>query len=110
MTFLEAVGRCFRKYADFSGRASKAEYWWFFLFVNAVCWPAMELDRQLVVILFWATILPHMAVAVRRLHDTGRSGWFLLVGSIPFVGWIALAFLLLQDSKDPSDHDDFAAA
>jgi uncharacterized membrane protein YhaH (DUF805 family) len=79
-------------------------------FVNAICWPAMELDRQLANVFFWATILPHMAAAVRRLHDTGRSGWYLLVGSIPFIGWIALAFLLLQDSKASGDDDGFAAA
>jgi uncharacterized membrane protein YhaH (DUF805 family) len=111
LTFLEAVGICLRKYADFNGRASKTEYWWFFLFVNAICWPLRELDHLTFALAFWATILPHIAVAVRRLHDTGKNGWYILVGSIPVVGWIILLYLLMQDSVEPGGGDDgFAPA
>jgi uncharacterized membrane protein YhaH (DUF805 family) len=111
LTFLDAVGTCLRKYADFSGRASKAEYWWFFLFVNAICWPLYQVDHLAYTLAFWGTILPHIAAAVRRLHDTGRSGWYIFIGSIPVIGWLVLLYLLLQDSAGPGgSHDGFAPA
>ena len=104
MGFLEAVRTClFRKYADFQGRASRAEYWWFALFSLVVPvvafnsgprFPGLLVTGVVVMLL---TAVPHLAVTVRRLHDTGRSGWWLLlgpVGRIPGVGWIASLVLL----------------
>ena len=93
MGFLEAVRTClFRKYADFRGRASRAEYWWFFLFTVLVWMPADYFGiRVLSILLSVGLFVPRMAVAVRRLHDADHSGWWallFLVGWIPGPGWV----------------------
>ena len=97
-TFGGSISMCFSKYVDFQGRAPRAEYWWFALFtvlVNVVFSilarvlgsEAIELLGGLVSI---ALFLPTLAVGVRRLHDTDRSGWWLLLELVPLVGWIFL--------------------
>jgi len=81
-----AIGTCFRKYAVFSGRARRAEYWWFILFSLAATLAAAAVDQILQPhqsggpvssLVSLALFLPQLAVTVRRLHDTGRSGWWL---------------------------------
>jgi len=110
MSFGEAIATCFRKYGDFSGRASRPEYWWFALFqllVTVVLWiitiAALGLGVVFLVIgvvflVIWSlgTLLPNLAVAVRRLHDSEHSGgyWFMVL--IPFVGPIILLVFLAQ--------------
>ena len=91
-----------KKYAKFSGRASRREYWLFILFYAVGYLVLMILDIFLNTIdpissfglfsgVFWlATIIPSLAVSVRRLHDTNRVGWWLLLFFIPIVGPIAL--------------------
>ena len=100
MTFTEAVKRCLTWYALFSGRASRSEYWWFFLFVilatgiPALVAPGSGFVVEALVILAWLVlILPHLAVASRRLHDSGKSAWWLLLSLVP-VGWPVLLVLL----------------
>lgn len=85
LSFGEAISNVFSHYADFSGRARRSEYWWFFL-LNMIlsCIPYLGFVWALV------AIIPSWAVAVRRLHDIGRSGWYLLLGFIPLVGAILL--------------------
>ena len=78
MTFTESIKTCFQKYIDFSGRASRSEYWWFFLFTFLlrvlIGWiPGVGFILTLVL------LLPTLAVTVRRLHDINRSGWWLLL-------------------------------
>jgi uncharacterized membrane protein YhaH (DUF805 family) len=106
--FIPSIKRGFLKYATFTGRASVGEYWWWILFL--LCgWCALGLLSNLtngdgssigffgvILLLFWAgTLLPTLAVAVRRLHDTGRSGWYYFITFIPLVGgFILLAFLV----------------
>lgn len=90
MTFDQAVVSGLRKYADFSGRALRSEYWWFQVFYLAVAWVAAIISETLWLLVFLGLVLPNLAVAVRRLHDRGKSGWFLLVGFIPIVGNIWL--------------------
>jgi len=102
---------CWKKYAVFSGRARRKEYWMFFLFnvlvstgigfvlgiVGAVAdTPELALAAHLYTL---AALLPSMAVWVRRMHDTGRSGWWWLLALIPFVGAIVLLVFLCQDSQ-----------
>jgi uncharacterized membrane protein YhaH (DUF805 family) len=91
------------KYADFSGRAPRAEYWWYFLAL-VVAFVVVSIVESIVglkgmilglygpltVLLWGATIVPGIAVGVRRLHDTGRSGWWILLPIIPYF----LAFVL----------------
>ena len=89
-----------QRYAKFDGRASRAEYWWFYLgnfivlFVLAALGRASSLFVVLYVVYALALIVPTLAVAVRRLHDTGKSGWWLLIGLIPLAGFIILIVFL----------------
>ena len=84
MTFVEAVKTCFKKYVTFNGTASRPEYWWFFLF-NIVGSFVFAIIGVAALRSLWslAMILPGLAVLVRRLHDTGRSAWWILTGLIP---------------------------
>tara|TARA_B100001996_G_C18190957_1_gene412129 strand:- start:5 stop:346 length:342 start_codon:yes stop_codon:yes gene_type:complete len=101
MNFIESIKTCYKKFFDFSGRASKSEYWWFqlygfiiygFLFV-------FQGDLALVFsILAIANTIPLWAAAVRRLHDTDKSGWFVLLSFIPIVG-LFIIFLLIADGS-----------
>ena len=94
MAFGDAISNIFSHYADFSGRARRSEYWWFVL-LNAIltCIPYVGIIWML------AAMIPGLSVAVRRLHDIGKSGWFLLLGLIPLVGGILLIIWFCQDSQ-----------
>lgn len=100
------------KYADFSGRASRSEYWYFTLFnyigliVAAFVGGLLSNVSQVFSILGFlyalGTAIPSLAVGARRLHDTGRSGWLQLIAAIPivgFIGAIVLLIFLVQDSR-----------
>jgi uncharacterized membrane protein YhaH (DUF805 family) len=83
MNFADAVKTCFRKYAIFNGTASRPEYWWFVLF-NVLGSTVFLIIGAVALRSLWslAMLLPGLAVAVRRLHDTGRSAWWLLTAVI----------------------------
>ena len=102
MTFVESITTCFSKYATFRGRASRAEYWWWVLFCVVGQVVLGELDHRWGGLFALATLLPYIAVATRRLHDTDRSGWFQLVGFIPLIGWLVLIYWCVQDSQEPN--------
>lgn len=116
MGFVEAVQSCFRQYVGFSGRARRSEYWWFFLFTVLVSIVTSVLDSILGTmsedtnvgvigsIASLALLLPSIAVAIRRLHDTSRSGWWILIGLIPIIGWIILIVFYCQDSHGDNEH------
>jgi uncharacterized membrane protein YhaH (DUF805 family) len=113
MGFVEAVKSALSKYATFSGRARRAEYWWFTLFSLLAVLAAVALDVALGIseeynvlstLVVLALILPGISVAVRRLHDTGRSGGWYFISFIPIIGPIWLLVLLLQDSKPLDNH------
>ncbi|MDP5076762.1 MAG: DUF805 domain-containing protein [Nonlabens sp.] len=114
MTMMEAVKAVFNKYADFSGRARRSEYWYWQLFhfivviilyVPMIIGIATENEvfsipfSILILLYVLATMIPSLAVIVRRLHDTGRSGWNYFISLIPFVGTIILLVWLCEDSK-----------
>ena len=103
MGFGEAISTGFSKYVDFSGRATRSEYWFWSLFTMLTGWVTMGIDVGfglgaggigVVNTLFsLATLLPNIAVVLRRLHDTGRSGWwyciiFTCIGIIPLLIWL----------------------
>ncbi|MCI2399590.1 DUF805 domain-containing protein [Aliiroseovarius subalbicans] len=101
MDFQTAVKTCFDKYVVFSGRASRSEYWWFVLFVflgnilttlaDAMIFGARAADTGILSMVFGlGTFLPAVSAAVRRLHDTGRSGWWWWLWLLPIIGWIIL--------------------
>jgi len=104
MNFQTAITTCFRKYVDFGGRARRSEYWFFALYSILAAVAAQIVDRfvdppaadvpyavgivYIVVVL--ANFLPGLAVTVRRLHDTNRSGWWFLIVLVPLLGAILL--------------------
>ena len=102
MSFTEAIQTCFRKYVDFSGRARPSEYWWWVLFVVVAQVVAFLIDDSSTLggLISLGLFLPGLAVSVRRLHDTGKSGWFLLLALIPLVGAILLLVFMIQ-TGDP---------
>lgn len=102
MTFSESINICFKKYATFEGRASRSEYWWFFLFTFIASTAAGIISPTVYALFSLAVLLPSLAVGVRRLHDTDRSGWFLLLWIIPVLGWIVLLIWAIQDGKEPN--------
>jgi uncharacterized membrane protein YhaH (DUF805 family) len=77
MTFQDAIATCFNLYAEFVGRARRSAYWWFVLFGIVVSLVLTSLSTSLSVLASLALFVPTLAVGVRRLHDTGRSGWYL---------------------------------
>lgn len=96
------------KYATFTGRAHRTEYWMFVLFSIIFAIVASIIDAIITggllgVVYTLAVIIPSIAVAVRRLHDTGRSGWWLLLGLIPLVGLVLIYFLVLD--SQPGDNE-----
>jgi uncharacterized membrane protein YhaH (DUF805 family) len=101
MGFQEAVRVCFARYLDFEGEAARPEFWWFFLFVGVVSFVLALVSNKLSGLFSLAVLVPYLAVAVRRLHDTNRSGWWVLVGFVPVVGWLILVFLLVQEGDRP---------
>jgi uncharacterized membrane protein YhaH (DUF805 family) len=123
LSFFEAIATCFRKYADFRGRASRPEFWWFVLpyyiaiLLPVVAFPFISQDSDsfnqatldkpgtngavllfglILAVVVVGMLIPYLAVGVRRLHDTGRSGWWWFIGLVPF-GWVALLVFLASD-------------
>ncbi|RJF97256.1 DUF805 domain-containing protein [Noviherbaspirillum saxi] len=96
MTFTESIKTCLSKYADFKGRASRSEYWWFALFITLTGLVLSFVSETLSGLFYLGILLPSIAAATRRLHDTDRSGWFQLIGLIPVLGWIAIIYFLAQ--------------
>ncbi len=98
-----------KKYAVFVGRAHRQEYWMFVLFsiIISLVLSAVEgvlgVPGILSIIYGLGVLVPSIAVGVRRLHDTDRSGWWLLVSLVPILGIIILLVFLVQDSKPGSN-------
>ncbi len=99
MKLQESVKVCLAKYADFTGRATRSEYWWFVLFVVLVSAAASLVSHTLSGLFSLATLVPSLAAATRRLHDTNRSGWWQLVCLVPVVGLIVLIVFLAQEGR-----------
>ena len=147
MSFGKAVATCFKKYANFKGRARRSEYWWFWLltYIPSVGFSYLfnwkltmrsELESQIADALFdqekqdallaqasaadstfatWACVLgiillllllPSLAVLCRRLHDTGRSGWFILLNFIPIVNFVTLIMTFIYTLLDSKPEDN----
>ena len=99
------------KYADFTGRARRTEYWMFLLFHLPIIFILSFLSgflealgsglvpSILLIIYVLLTFIPTMALTIRRLHDTGKSGWYYLLSVIPYIGWIIVLIFTVQDSE-----------
>jgi uncharacterized membrane protein YhaH (DUF805 family) len=112
MDFKQSILHCVRdKYADFNGRASRPEFWWFALFCFLVGAAFQVLRLEMIGMLVnLALLLPSLAVGARRLHDMGKSGWFQLVWLIPFIGWAVMVYWLVQPSvAGANEYGDSAA-
>lgn len=109
MTFQESVSTVLSKYKDFTGRASRSEFWWFALFTMIVNFVASLLDQAIIgiglldTLAALALLLPSLAVGARRLHDIDKSGWFMLLALIPVVGWIVLIYFNVQPSQQATN-------
>ncbi len=130
MSFMDSIKTCFGKYATFSGRASRSEFWWFMLFIfvmqillgfvdTAVFGPrevmmvsseaamdtGMSFDfsykpQPITGLFLLAVLLPNLAVGARRLHDGGRTGWWWLIGLIPMIGLIVLLIFFIPKGNE----------
>ena len=109
MTFSEAVRSGFDHYVKFDGRASRPAFWWWFLFTVLVGIAANLLDLAIGTfgvfngIVGLALLLPNLSVGIRRLHDTDRTGWWILIALIPLIGLIVLLIFYLQHG-DPAEN------
>ena len=105
MTFTESISTCFKKYFVIQGRASKSEFWWFQLLWSASFFIMFIFERSEPVTYFFYGIIfiifiPLFTVGVRRLHDTGKSGFYYFWSLVPFIGsLIVLAFMLGDGTK-----------
>ena len=118
MTFADAVRTCFSKYATFSGRAARPEYWWWVLFATVVSLLTNMIDAYVIasalglppfgegsgqplsLIVGLGLLLPGLAVTVRRLHDIDRSGWWVLIVFIPVIGLLVLIYWMVQPGTE----------
>jgi len=101
MGFVDAIKSGFAHYVKFDGRANRAMYWWWTLFVVLVAIVGVIIDVQLSsgvisALIGLALFLPGLSVAIRRLHDTDKTGWFILLALIPLVGTIILLVFFLM--------------
>ena len=105
-----------KNYAGFSGRARRKEFWFFALFNFLISFGLGIIDGILglggdsgigILGLLYslAVFIPGLAVSIRRLHDTGRSGWWLLISLVPIVGFFVLLFFFIGDSDGPNQYD-----
>lgn len=121
MNFTQAVSVCLNRYTDFRGRSRRSEYWWFALFnfivegivplligIIAYYWGGLQLALILyataATLISLLLLLPTLAVTVRRLHDTGHSGWWIFISLVPLIGSIWLLVLLLSDSAEENQY------
>ena len=114
---MEMMLQPIRRYADFEGRSRRSEYWMFVLGIfifELVCGVVVNLGGAVHSVLYWllsglfglallGLFVPSLAVAFRRLHDTDRSAWWLLIGLLPFLGAVALlVFYCLDGTPGPN--------
>lgn len=106
ITFYESIRKCLTKYAEFHGRASRPEFWWFALFI-VICLSAITLLNETIGEVFLlATLLPLLAAGSRRLHDCGKSAWQLLYLLVPVAGVFIVGVLWALPSIDPLSEED----
>lgn len=97
MTFGESIKTCFSNYATFSGRASRSEFWWFYLFTVL----GSTITCGIASVVF---IIPSLAVSVRRLHDIGKSGWLYLLAFIPLLNLLLIYFWICESQQGDNSY------
>ncbi|MET3496973.1 DUF805 domain-containing protein [Variovorax boronicumulans] len=104
MNFQTAMKTCFAKFADFSGRASRSEFWWFVLGEVVVLIVASLIHQIVYLIAALGFLVPALAVGARRLHDIGKSGWFQLLMLIPLVNLVLIYFYVQPSQPESNAH------
>ena len=119
MSFMDSIENVIRNFVNFSDRASRSEYWWFQIFffvalasadfIDVMMGDLAEVSYSLFgTIVFLGLIIPNLAVTVRRLHDLGYSGWFILLVFIPclgsIIGLVILVFMMIDGQSQINDY------
>ncbi|WP_028862998.1 DUF805 domain-containing protein [Psychromonas aquimarina] len=104
--------KALQQYADFSGRARRKEYWMFVLFYMIIAVVASIIDGLIAMPIFTAILslalfIPSLSLATRRLHDTGRSGWWQLIALIPLIGAVILIIFFVQNGQQEDNFYGF---
>ncbi|MGB3072387.1 MAG: DUF805 domain-containing protein [Ottowia sp.] len=106
MDFMTAVKTCFAKFADFSGRATRPEYWWFVLAYVVVAIVASLIHEYVYILVVLVFLIPMISAGVRRLHDIGKTGWLILLGLIPLVGLVLLYFMVQPTQPQANEYGE----
>ena len=126
MTFGNAIKYAFIKCFDFKSRSSRSEFWYFYLFTTILGFIGLQIDRLLnleilglqlaqeviilgpiYIFLYFLFFIPSLSLYIRRLHDINRSGWWLLIALIPFIGIITLIFFwCLKGTQEKNIYGD----
>ena len=106
MDFVTAFKTCFAKFADFSGRATRPEYWWFVLAYFIVALVASLIHDYVYVLVMLVFLIPMISAGVRRLHDVGKTGWLILLGLIPLVGLVLLYFMVQPTQPQANEYGE----
>lgn len=126
MTFGNAIKHAFIKCFDFKSRSSRSEFWYFYLFTTILGFIGLQIDRLLnleilglqlaqeviilgpiYIFLYFLFFIPSLSLYIRRLHDINRSGWWLLIALIPFIGIITLIFFwCLKGTQEKNIYGD----
>lgn len=109
ITFQESIRVCLTKYAEFKGRASRSEFWWFLLFVTLVTGALTYLSENLGSVFLVAVLLPLLAAGTRRLNDSGKSPWWQLFLLAPIGGIILLGFMWALPPESHQSEDTLPA-
>ena len=106
---VDAVKLFFSNYTNFKGRSTRSEYWWWVL-ANVIVLFVLQLFtrifpsglamcfRVIMGLYSLGTIVPNIALSIRRMHDVGKSGWWILISAIPLVGWVIYIYFAIQPS------------
>ena len=111
--FIDAIKLAFKNYINFNGRSRRSELWWFFLF-NIIIGIIISILAKLITpyliylsyIYCLIAFLPGLGLGIRRLHDIGKSGWYILIGFIPLVGIILLYFYCLDSENQSNEYGE----
>jgi DNA-binding CsgD family transcriptional regulator len=109
MTFFESILVCLKKYAEFNGRASRSEFWWFTLSVILVASALVYMSEVIGGVFLIAALLPLLAAGSRRLHDSGHSGWWQLFLLAPVAGIVLVGIMLAMPPMSPHPDDTLSA-
>ena len=106
MTFSDSVKTCLNKYANFNGRASRSELWWFYLFFALIVFLTAIIGEDLLWLAYLVLILPLIAAFVRRLHDKDKSGWWYFLSFVPLANIVLLVWLCQKGTEGANRFGD----